>query len=331
MPVASRFSQGYVHDSSLSFALRSLSCLQSEKWIIPRNPVVDVILSLKPLGWETPISIIPEFILRKFFYRDLEDIAPPPGSTGLFESTPMVNSDLLDLIREGKASWLRGDPVRFESKGVRFNHREQGQKKGAPGKEELIEGDIIIFATGFKRPSLKSFLPASCFEDNFAPPAWYLQCFPPGAPDICAINCTFVNAIGTVGHFHIGIYTRLLIMFLTDPLTIPSLKLMKLWINTFRLIKSTAPTGAFDYFTYFEMCFWFFTVLVVNPFRLKWAPFVVLGWGKWIPDVVVLMEDFVRKLFGMKTHKEAREEKDVLDAGGERLKFGGGSAGKVHK
>ena len=47
--------------------------------------------------------------------------------------------------------------------------------------------------------------------------------------------------------------------------------------------------------------------------------------------MVVLVEDFARKLFGMKTHREAREEKDVLDAGGERLKFGGGSAGKVHK
>jgi hypothetical protein len=44
-------------------------------------------------------------VLRKFFYRDLEDLAPT--DKGIFTGTPMVNSDVMDKIRAGKAQWLR--------------------------------------------------------------------------------------------------------------------------------------------------------------------------------------------------------------------------------
>lgn len=49
---------------------------RSDKWIIPRNPVVDVLLSFNIFGHETIFSWIPEMLLRKFFYRDLQDLAP---------------------------------------------------------------------------------------------------------------------------------------------------------------------------------------------------------------------------------------------------------------
>ena len=65
---------------------------RSEKWIIPRNALVDAILALNIFGQETAVSWIPESMLRIFFYRDLEDLAPP--SKGLFTETPMVNSDI---------------------------------------------------------------------------------------------------------------------------------------------------------------------------------------------------------------------------------------------
>src|ERR1700759_4500689 len=47
---------------------------RSEKWIIPRNPVIDALLSLNVYGGETPFSWIPESLLRVFFYRDLQDL-----------------------------------------------------------------------------------------------------------------------------------------------------------------------------------------------------------------------------------------------------------------
>ena len=91
---------------------------RSEKWIIPRNPVVDVLLSLNIFGSETIFSWIPENLLRLFFYRDLADLSPPKNSgKGLFTETPMVNSDVLELVRSGHASWLRGDITKFSSNG----------------------------------------------------------------------------------------------------------------------------------------------------------------------------------------------------------------------
>jgi hypothetical protein len=266
---------------------------RSEKWIIPRNPFIDVLLAMNIFGQETLLSWIPESLLRMFFYRDLSDLSPPPGSQGLFMETPMVNDDVLELVRSGKAKWLRGDILSFTPEGIKFNHRSQGTPKGGPGHEQLIEGDIAIMATGFQRPSL-SFLPEACFEEPYQPPNWYLQVFPPSEYSICANNCTYVNAIGTVGNYHIGIYTRFLLMYLVDPLTRPNPWWARRWIDMTRFVKSKAPTGAFDFFTYSELVYWFVFTLVINPFRWKWAVFVLFGIGKGLPMSVVRQEDRLR-------------------------------------
>ena len=269
--------------------------------IIPRNPIIDGLLALNIFGAETMVSWIPESLLRLFFYRDLSDLSPPKGSgKGLFTETPMVNDDVLDQVRSGRASWLRGDIKKFsdDGRGIVFNHRSQGVPKGGPGREEVIEGDMCILATGYERPSL-GFLPPECFEENYQPPNWYLQVFPPKHKSICANNCTYVNAIGTVGNYHIGIYTRFLLMFLVDPLTQPSERLMKLWIDFTRFVKRRAPTPAFDFFTYSELIYWFVFVILINPFRWKWAPFVLCGIGAALPKRIVMEEDKWRHSHGM--------------------------------
>ncbi|KAJ5391085.1 hypothetical protein N7509_006575 [Penicillium cosmopolitanum] len=265
---------------------------RSEKWIIPRNILVQSLLAFNIFGQETSLSWIPEWLLRKFFYRDLQDIAPTDD--GIFTQTPMANSELFNQIREGKARWLRGDIVSLEEEGILFNHRAKGVPKGGPGKEALVEADIIVMATGFKRPSL-TFLPDEVFEEPYGPPNWYLQVFPPKYPYVCANNSTYVNAIGTVGNMHIGIYTRFLIMFLTDPLTRPTEGRMKTWIDFTRFLKRLAPTNAFDFFTYSELIYWYFFVLLVNPFRWKWALFVFFGLGRSLPLMVVDQENSFRQ------------------------------------
>ena len=270
---------------------------RSEKWIIPRNPLIDIILALNIFGQETLFSWIPEWMLRIFFYRDLFDLAPPAGSKGIFTETPMVNDEVFDLVRSGKAKWLRGDIISFTPDGVKFNRRSKGTPKGGPGREELIPGDICILATGFQRPSL-SFLPDSCFEEPYEPPNWYLQVFPPDEYSVCANNCTYVNAIGTVGNYHIGIYTRFLLMYLVDPLARPNPRWAKRWIDMTRWIKSKAPTGAFDFFTYSELVYWFVFTLAINPFRWKWALFVLFGIGSALPMKVVEQEERLRTGLG---------------------------------
>ncbi|KAJ6080513.1 hypothetical protein N7467_010266 [Penicillium canescens] len=265
---------------------------RSDKWIIPRNVLVQSLLACNIFGQEISLSWIPEWLLRKFFYRDLQDIAPT--EKGIFTQTPMANSELFDQIREGKAHWLRGDIVSVEERGVTFNFRSKGVPKGGPGQERLVEGDIIVMATGFKRPSL-AFLPEEVFEEPYGPPSWYLQVFPPKYPDICANNSTYVDAIGTVGNMHIGIYTRFLLMFLTDPLTRPTEAWMKTWIDFTRFMKRLAPTGAFEFFTYAELIYWYLFVLVINPFRWKWALFVFFGIGRGLPLMVVEQENAFRR------------------------------------
>ena len=65
---------------------------RSDKWIIPRNPIIDMLLACNIFGAEIPFSWIPESLLRIFFYRDLADIAPAPSSgKGIFMETPMVS------------------------------------------------------------------------------------------------------------------------------------------------------------------------------------------------------------------------------------------------
>lgn len=287
---------------------------RSEKWIIPRNAVIDTLLAFNIFGQETIFSWIPENLLRIFFYRDLKDISPSSG--GLFTETPMVNSQIFDEIRKGKAQWLRGDIDKIEETGILFNHRAKGVPKGGVGHHKLVEGDIIVMATGYKRPSL-SFLPEEVFQPPYSPPNWYLQVFPPDVPSICANNvscplphldwniqadrllqCTYVNAIGTVGNWHIGIYTRLLLMFLVDPLARPNSFWTKKWIDMTSTIKSLAPTKAFDFFTYSELIYWFVFVALVNPFRWKWAVFVFFGIGDGLPRAIVEKEDKLRNGLG---------------------------------
>ncbi|KAH6673502.1 hypothetical protein B0J14DRAFT_512051 [Halenospora varia] len=269
---------------------------RSDKWIIPRNAVVDVLLALNIFGGETILSWIPEMLLRKFFYRDLQDLAPT--DKGLFTGTPMVNSDVMDKIRSGQAEWLRGDIKGFTEDGIRFNKRAKGVPAGGPGREELVKGDIVVMATGFERPSL-NFLPEDNFQDPYTPPNWYLQTFPPNHPSICCNNCTYVNAIGSVGNWHIGIYTRILLMFLSDPLTRPRPFWMERWIDMTRVLKKFAPTAAFDFFTYLELVWWFTFCIAFNPFRWKWALFVFFGIGHELPKRVVEAEDKLRHKLGI--------------------------------
>jgi len=158
---------------------------RSDKWIIPRNALINAALSLNIWGEETMFSWIPEGLLRKLFYRDLQNIAP--SDKGLFTDTPMVNSDILDKLRSGQAEWVRCDIEGIAEGGVVVNRRGKGVPVGGPGRQRLIEVDMVVMATGFSRPHL-SFLPEDCFEEPYPPPNWYLQTFPPSHPSLSAIN-----------------------------------------------------------------------------------------------------------------------------------------------
>ncbi|KAI0477972.1 hypothetical protein F4859DRAFT_503912 [Xylaria cf. heliscus] len=268
---------------------------RSDKWIIPRNAIVDILLSLNVWGQETPFSWIPE-LLKRHFYRDLRDIAP--DSKGIFTDTPMVNSDVMDELRSGAAEWIRCDIESFHKGGVFVNKRDKGAAKGEPGKRVDIPGEVLVMATGYKRPQL-DFLPEDSFQEPYAPPNWFLQTFPPPHPSISAINCTYISGIGAVGNWHIGIYTRIFLMFLIDPLTRPSTFWMERWIDMTKMLKVFAPTGSFDFFTYLELVWWFTFCIAFNPLTWKWAFFVFFGLGLVLPKSIVEREEQVRNEMGI--------------------------------
>lgn len=281
---------------------------RSDKWIIPRNPIINMLLAFNIFGQETIFSWIPEMLLKKLFYRDLQDVAP--YNKGIFTDTPMVNSDVMEKMRSGEAEWVRCDIEQIEERGVRVNRRVKGVPPGGPGRDDLIKADMIVLATGFHRPSL-SFLPKDSFKEPYGAPNWYLQTFPPNHPSVSAINCTYLSAIGTVGNWHIGIYTRILLMFLVDPLTRPNPFWMERWIDLTKVLKSKSPTGAFDFFTYLELIWWFTFCVAFNPFRWKWAFFVFFGLGFALPRKLVHVEDKVRNGLGMPSSRQINRDQGV--------------------
>ena len=216
-----------------------------------------------------------------------------PTDKGVFTQSPLVNSALFTLIRSGKLKWLRGQIANFEKDGLRFHRYSKDVNKCVSRKGSVIEGDVVIMATGYQRPNFR-FLPLECFQEPYAPPNWYLQNFPPKHFGICAINSTYVEGIASIGNYHIGIYTRILIMFLLDSRTRPRERYAKLWIDAIRWLKSSrGGVGAFDFVTFGELHVWFFFCIAINPYRWKWLLFVFFGINMHLfnPSILVMPRD----------------------------------------
>jgi len=167
---------------------------------------------------------------------------------------------------------VRCDTERFTAEGVLV-------KKHSGKKEEVeIKADVVVLATGFERPSI-DFLPEDLFPDRYERPNLYLQNFSTEDWSVLLTNAAYQNAIGTVGHFHIGIYTRILLTFLLDKGARPEGEDMKLWVDVLRWLKHGARGGALGFFTYMELTIWLFTFHLLRPDRLRWIFFIMQGWG----------------------------------------------------
>ncbi|WFD27736.1 hypothetical protein MNAN1_002741 [Malassezia nana] len=254
---------------------------RSDKWMIPRNMVVDCLLSLQPFGREMPLSFIPEFLIKKFHYQDLAEKMCP--TQGFFTGTPIVNNTFLTHVRKGNADYQRGDVIDLKEDGIEWNARTRYQKKGEEGEKTFSRADIIVLAAGFERPSF-DFMPEDLFPYDYKAPNMYLQVFSVADWSVLCTNSTFHHAVGTVGHIHIGIYARILSLFLLDEDTRPNPRDMRLWVDLIHFIKESAPGGQLEFFTYMELCLWFISFLCFRLMRLKYCFFVLFGYGFWAKD-----------------------------------------------
>ncbi|KAI5826953.1 FAD/NAD(P)-binding domain-containing protein [Schizophyllum commune Tattone D] len=251
---------------------------RSDKWIIPRNVAIDTLLAAQPFGREMPLSWVWEEWLRRFHYgKDLEWMVPDDGK-GVFEGTPVVNDEFLGHVREGRVEYVRAATQGLEESGKGVLVKKKGASKES--EPELVEADVVILATGFNKPSVDFFEEADeIFPEGYQRPDLYLQNFSTEDWSVLMTNSAYMNAIGTVGHFHIGIYTRILLTLLLDPDARPLPKDMKLWVDCVRFVKRGAKGGALGFFTYAELTIWLVLFHIFRPDRLKWIFFIMQGWG----------------------------------------------------
>ncbi|EME43493.1 hypothetical protein DOTSEDRAFT_132257 [Dothistroma septosporum NZE10] len=252
---------------------------RSERWFIPRHPTLNACLAGTIGDRFGILSYVLEFLLRLFFYKDLSDMAPPSGSkSSLYSGTPVVNSRVFSLMRQGRARWLRGDVLHFTPEGIQFSKRVGGAREGALGTVVIEQGEVCILATGYRRPGM-TFLPKSESSRKYQAPNWFLQCFPTDNPTICATNCTWKDGIGSVGGCHIGIYTRFLLVFLLDARTAPSKAMMKGWVDLVHIVKKPCSGGALAFVTSAEVFLWFLAMIFLQPALWPWLRFILAGPG----------------------------------------------------
>ncbi|KAJ7681760.1 hypothetical protein B0H17DRAFT_1205572 [Mycena rosella] len=196
----------------------------------------------------------------------------------------VVNDEFLGHVRNGACKYVRGDPVRLTSPGVLTNVRDRDTKPASrryagPASEfrlrinlcihQTIDADVVVLATGFEKPTI-SFLYDSLFPEGYQRPDLYLQNFSTEDWSVLMTNSSYMSAIGTVGHFHIGIYTRILLTLLLDENARPSPKDMKLWVDFVRFMKCGAAGGPLGFFTYAELTIWIAMFHVLRPDSLRW-------------------------------------------------------------
>jgi len=257
-------------------AKKAIFIARSDKWIIPRNIIVDTFLAAQPFGRQMPLSFLWEDFLKFWQYRHTTDLVP--AHTRIFEGTPIVNDEFLVHVREGRCEYVRGDTQRLTQDSVVVNVRDRDSKPGDQGKKKSFKADVVVLATGFEQPTI-DFLPEDLFPDDFKRPNLYLQNFSTEDWSILMTNSSYVNGIGTVGHIHIGFYTRILLVLLMDVYARPSKKDMKLWVDVVRFMKQGARGGALGFFTYMELTIWILVFHILRPDRLRWLFFIMLGWG----------------------------------------------------
>lgn len=159
---------------------------------------------------------------------------------------------------------------RFDSDGVEYvPHAATDECLPKPVLEKC---DICIKATGYYRPSLELLSPHA---NGYTAPNFYLQVFPPGNPTILALNSTWVDGIGSVGASHIGIYVRLLLVYVVDASTQPDIDGMKSWIHW--MGRGWIHAKGLEFVTTMQLYLWFVLTILFRWRLWRWGRFILFG------------------------------------------------------
>ncbi|MBW0508123.1 hypothetical protein O181_047838 [Austropuccinia psidii MF-1] len=251
---------------------------RTDKWFLPRGFLFSFFVSSIPYGRDCfPFRIFEKYLKTFHYQNHLKWMIPleKDGKTqaSLYGKTPIVNSNFLKLVRTGTANYVRAHVMKISGEGVEV-------RRFLSDKSDIIGADIIVEATGYHRPKVSFLESEGLFSGpkgskQYSPPNVFLQAFL--VPDWrCAMpNAAFVEGAASVGHFHIGILARLMMMFMMDSSTAPSPEEMSRWVNEKIKFK-----GSLIYWTYSEQLKWYLQFLLSSFRRSRWIIFVLFGWGR---------------------------------------------------
>ena len=78
----------------------------------------------------------------------------------------IVNDEFLRHVREKRVSYVHGDTLEIRKGSVRVNVRQRDSKPNDSGEEKTFSANVIVFATGYKKPSI-DFLPKDLFPESY--------------------------------------------------------------------------------------------------------------------------------------------------------------------
>ncbi|KAH9818644.1 hypothetical protein DFH28DRAFT_1080569 [Melampsora americana] len=157
---------------------------RNPQWIIPCNWVAGVILMF-PRIFPRFVEASFEKALAVFYYRGAEQLLPT--SKPLYFDTPIFNNNLWEHVRSKRLTYFTGQ------------------------------------ATGFKEPAWNKFLPTDQLfpRKECSPPNLYLINFSAVDPTLLMTNAAYDQGLASAGSVHIGMLTRMLMMFIVQPETAP--------------------------------------------------------------------------------------------------------------
>lgn len=142
-------------------------------------------------------------------YRDQIDLAPSAiNGKGLFESTPIVNNEFLQQVRNGSIDYKRGDISEITPQGVKFTQRGQDSKSGEAGDEFVVLADVIVMATGklganrCSLAMLNTLIVLQATDNLLSPPSQRICSRLKASEFIHDLICTFKHSRSKTGRFY---------------------------------------------------------------------------------------------------------------------------------
>ncbi|KAH9823907.1 hypothetical protein DFH28DRAFT_921424 [Melampsora americana] len=163
---------------------------RSDKWFIPRNWFLSILLGCCPRIFQDSVGALVERALVKFHYGNLKHLAP--ARKRFYADTPIVNDIFFRHVRSGRARYIRGDLLEILPRALKLNERtDRTSKPGDRGFKELLKADVIIDSSYF-------------LAKTTLHPISLCKPFSVSDPTCLMTNAAYFDGVGAVGHYHIA-------------------------------------------------------------------------------------------------------------------------------